>query len=262
MKMKINMVNYEGIFSSKEKRYLRLLEDTDDFWHLVVTARKRVGIPSRGFSPKQITNNEEYEQLAHNILGGNSGIELIRNAMMIRHIYGIPKYWDYTFASIILMNIAVPPLKSNFPKFEIHYSCHLDNLRKELSTKITRQVQMDTNKITITIRENMSIKDLKNYIDKNQAVLNKYLLFLPTNPNKMDRLGKQKNLSIKKEIRNYKKNGLSYSQIGNKLFKKYGDKISFELDKDQLATYLKRYETFLRSLIKSTTIHDIFCGLD
>lgn len=252
--MKINILNKDD-FSSKEKQFLEVLEDSNVFWYIVSIARKRAKIPNEGF-PVVLKHNKPVfifnkEGLFKKILNNKN---LFDSASTICSIYGLPKYWLNTFFSIILTNTALPSQKKDNPEFQCQYIGGLSGLIEQMSPKKMVHLQ----ELRLIIRENISIKDIKKLLDENKTKINKYLSYLPISPERMNSFGKQKNLEIKKEMRNYKREGLSLSQIADRLAKEYKDNISFELDKDQIATYQKRYADFLKSLIKNKISYDLY----
>lgn len=236
-------------------KLLSVLEDSLAFQYFVSICRKKCKLPQSGLSLKLIvrdnkhllkfskTNARKYNCLFNNKKKFNT---LFKCAETIREIYNLPEYWRNTFIFIILSNIVIPHPIEEKDKFEIDYIGGLESLSYLVKTGIHKE------EIRIIIKENMSIEDIKKYIDKNSKTLHRFLSYLPVPPNKLQSLIKQKNLDIKKIIRRGKQKGLSYKEIYFIIINKAGkaDNVSFALTKQSLSTYQKRYAEFLASLIK------------
>lgn len=214
--MKINIEN-EQDFTQDELKFLQLLEEDETFEKLIQIIRKVSNLPLDPSTEKDDPKKANFEYAMH---GG----------YWLTKIYGpIPIYWFQIFGDIILSGIATPPNRKFLPAIEVLTPEEVDNQGYA---------------IAIVIRENLSIRQIKKFIEKSK-VLKEELKHLPNLPNIA-----LKDLDIKKRMLQLKREGKKDSEIASQLEEEYGDKLTFSPDYDIVSVLRNRFEKDKEKILK------------
>lgn len=220
--MQIKIVNKDK-FSEHEYKFIQLLELDEEFEGEIKRLRDKWEIPTdgveRGTSIKWWKDTSPSSKYRY-----QTSIE--DDAFTLTTLYNKPKYWVTTFLSILLYNQATPPDRnsSQFQPIQIRKG----------------------NNVTITIRENISLRNLKKFIGDNSKQLIDYLSSLPKNP----RI-KIKNVEIKKTIVQLKRKKNSDKEIGGILDKKFGEnELPFSTDYATVGRKRMRFQKALNKKLK------------
>ncbi len=177
--------------------FLKILELDDDLGEFVKDVRKECGIPEDGFSIGD--DDFELEPLHYK---GKDAMRLVWiHSLLLTRLYNVPVSWQPTFWTIILFNFFIEP-------------------RREMI-----EYTKEENCLTIKIYENLPVKKIINNIKNNKKIVNGYLKKLPSVPTT-----KISDIEIKNRMLELKNNGFKLSDIGNKLFQEFGNKIPFDTD--------------------------------
>lgn len=228
MKIRIDYENIpkylQDLFPTKVGKdnlsFLKILELDDDLDEFIKDIRKECGIPEGGFS---LDNYDfELEPLHYK---GKDGMRLVWiHSLLLTRLYDVPVSWQPTFWGIILFNFFIEPRKEM-----IEYS-------------------NDKNCLTIRIYENLPLKKIINNIKNNKKIINDYLKKLPSTPTT-----KISDIEIKSRMLELKNNGFKLSDIGNKLFQEFGNKIPFDTDDYNIVgAELSRFKKKRADLTKKT----------
>lgn len=212
-------------FEPNHKKYLLLLEEDEDFKRFLTYHRQRLGLPTEGI----ILNGKNYKE----VLGRDDAFwdKLVLSANTFILMYSLPNSWIDTAVFLIVFNIAVPPSKEFYKPIEI----------QEGKNGLIPEVRL-------IIREKISIKKLKDYLDKKGKEINIALSNLPKTPFSIQ----IKDIEIRKKILKMHKQGKKDSEIGEEIVKEYEDKtgrdLSFEADYRTIRKYRERFENKLKTL--------------
>ncbi len=251
--MKITILEPREGFSKEDVNYLKILEESDLFWESVETARAKLGIPVGGFKARYTSSQEKVSMaLSPDDLVTFKAITnedkkftaLAQDTQTILKILNLPQYWLTPMMSIILSNTAFSP-KEKDKTISIEYIGGLKKFRQEVNI-------LDKDRLVISFREKLTLKEMKKVLDKNEKDINKFMSYLPKAPDQRSGLKTIKDLDIRKKMLQYKKDGMENKQVGQKIKEEYGERnIGFELEKDQIATYQARFKKMVDDLIKN-----------
>lgn len=236
--MKITII-LKNEFKKNDLKLLALLEDNLVFEKIIKLIRKMVGLPVDGLEAvinkeKRIKISEKNQEVLKNMNQINP--KLFKKIESLISIYNLPYSWKNTLYSIIIFNIALPPMrnKTGFKTVEVQYAGGLQLLSRNLRNKYDNFSDFET-RIEITIREGMSFGELIKELKKQKPDVDRYLKYLHKTPKILI-----KNIKIKKEILELTKT-LKDCEIGQLLDTKYGSKLSFEPHYETISKYRNRY---------------------
>ncbi len=215
--MKITIIeSKEHKFTPDEYKFLQLLEEDSVFENLVLQARAVIGIPPEGFNIKE----------GHNLKDDATKrrIKLRKITIAIRGLYNLPPYWLIILSFIIYYNIAEAVDRKKLPHFYFEKA---------------------VNSVTIHIKENMSIRELKRQIDLNSDELKSLLQSLPGIPQI-----KIENIKVKKRILELNKAGKRDAEIARIIEEEFGDNLSFSPEYYIISILRKRFEKSLDIILK------------
>lgn len=219
--MKIDIVETdENKFTKDEFKFLQLLEEDKVFEHIIIQSREVLKIPQEGFN----------RQTGHNIIDSSEsrGIRLIKITTAIRGLYNLPSNWLLILTGIIYFGVARADGRNRFPIVEL---------------------SKDKDSLIIKVNENMSIRELKKYIDLNGIQIKKILTTLPGLPQI-----KLENIKVKKRILELKREGDKDSEIARKLEQEFGDKLSFSPEYYIISIERTRFEKSLEIILKKDVL--------
>lgn len=191
--MRIKIQNKDH-FAEHDLKFVQFLELDEEFEAEIERLREKWGIPKKGLNNNtsvklwRDTNPPSKLKYQTNVMD---------DAIMLATLFRKPKYWAKTFLSILLYNTAIPHNRT-FSIFQ--------------PVTITKKNEA----VIITVREKISIKQLKKYITDNTCRLNAYLSSLPANP-----YIKATNIKIKKRIARLKRQKKTDAEIGSIILKEF-----------------------------------------
>ena len=194
---------FSDAFSENELKFIYLLQNDDDIEWLVTNARIRSGIPAIGFNPDATL--DEYRKT--NALSKINPERISEEALDLLKVYGnLPLSWVRTFIYILLFGLAAPPDHVTYPPIA---------------------VQESNGSLTITIKERISVREIKRYLDSYNN-LSKCLAKLPELP----RLKKDfERLKLDRKILDLYATGMTYKEVGESL-----DSSEVDFDTDSYVT--------------------------
>ena len=197
-----------GSWSKQERDFISLLEEDEEFCELVRKLRKKSGVSEDGFDlDKPIS---EYNKT--NSFGKIDGNSLVDSCLFLTWLLGLPSYWAHAFTGILLFNFPFPINKLKKPHIEI------ENFNTE---------------VIIHIREKISIKKLRNFLQENSNSFIKAVSNLPRTPKVS-----LKNLGYRKRVQELHRQGITIDKITDMLVTEYGE--------DKLSSPYFAYETVSR----------------
>lgn len=246
--MEINLI-LKNEFNRKEIKLLNLLEDDSIFENIVKIIRKKIGLPEEGIDSIVLNKNKvkivEVNKKLLKIINPISP-KIVQDINILIDIYQLPYSWLNTLYSLITINVALPPMRyiKGYEPIEIKYN---DSTGIFFSNKkyIYGEVPDIRQKLEIIVREGMSYGEFIKELKKQKETINKYLKHLHRIP-KINIT----NIKIKKEILKLAKT-LKDSEISDQLNKKYGEKLSFDPNYENISKYKNRYLKAIKNLPKN-----------
>lgn len=220
--MKIDIIETEkNKFTKDEYKFLQLLEEDKVFEHIIIQSREVLKIPQEGFNI----------QNGHKLTDNNSAsreIRLIKITTAIRGLYNLPRNWLLILTGIIYFGVARADGRNRFPIVEL---------------------SKDNDSLIIKVNENISIRELKKYIDLNGVQIKDILTTLPGLPQI-----KLENIQVKKRILELKREGNKDTEIARKLEQEFGDKLSFSPEYYIISIERTRFEKSLEIILKKDVL--------
>ncbi len=249
--MKITIFKNPKEVDNNTLKYIKLLEQSKDFWKLIEIVRKKSNIPQGGYlflddklpiKQQKVIIKQILEPWPELDRKGPRHRAIVRSSLIILLLLDLPESWFFAITTIIMFNLIFPP-SSYQDSFETKYIDTRVPKTKQDAFRPERSVQ-------ISIKEKMTIKEIVNQINKHKNQLLKQISNLPSGPQQITWLNKTKNIDIKTRIKELKESGKTYKEIGDKILSENNDSsISFELSKSQLSTYLKRFNRTINKII-------------
>jgi len=253
--MRIKIIGKDK-FSSREKKYILLLEEDPLFERLIKLSRKKADIPLEGIKVK-ITKGKKIKiesfspEISKEI--NQASQEIAKATDLILNIYQLPPCWFSTIYSVILFNLAIPPLKDKdgLKPLEISYRGSLAIVVD--SMKGYRPLPGETRPhLKIIIREGFSYSGFIRELEKHKEEIKRYLGYLPKLP-----AVKIVDLKLRKEILGLSKK-MSDKEISEYLQEKYGSKLDFDPGYETIGKYRRRLKDKIDSLPKSKYFLSLF----
>lgn len=248
--MKIRIIN-EKKFLKNDLNLILILEENEIFEKTIKGVRKKFGYPEEGYkteiTPKgKIKIINFTEEAKKQINQANQWIhEPIKD---IIHAFGLPLCWWNTLYSIITLNLAIPPMRERkwYKPVEVRFIGGLEVLLKRLHGGIEHPNELETH-IEIDIREGMTFAKLIKQLKKEKQIIERYLSFLNFPPD----THKIKDIKLRKEIMELKKEGKTDNEILDKLLEKYDNNLPFEPDYNIITKYRNRFKKIIQRIPKN-----------
>lgn len=243
--MKILVVDKKK-FLKTDIDYLSLLEENNLFERTIKGIRKKFNYPEEGFTVELTSKNKIKitnftKETNKKIAQVNQWID--KPVTDIIHAFNLPLCWWNTLYSIILLNIAVPPMRDKkwYKSIEVRYIGGLDVAVTRLQGKVEHPNELEQH-IEIDIREGMTFAKLIHGLKKEKATIDRYLSFLDSTPDTKH----LKDIDIKKEILHLEKMGKSDLEIADELESKYENKLPFAPDHNTVNHYKRRFKEMIQ----------------
>lgn len=194
-----------GSWSKQEKEFISLLEEDEEFCELVRKFRNEAGVPEGGFD----LDRPVFEYNKTDSFSKIDGSSLFNSSFLLTTLLQLPSYWVYSFTGILLFGLAFPISEIKEPPIEIE------------------TINME---VTIHIREKISIKKLRNFLQENSYSFIKAVSNLSRTPKVS-----LKNFEYRKKVQELRRQGMTINEITEKLVTEYGE--------NKLPTPYLAYET-------------------
>lgn len=209
----------ENHFIEDDLKFVQLLELDDEFEAEIKKIRDKWEIPEEGMDQSEIIpplkNIDDLPEYRDRNTVADDAYELVK-------LHRRPRIWVRTFLSIILYGIAVPPARpASIMIVQTHRGFEL------------------------ILREKVSIREIKRFIDNNSELLNEFMSKLPTRQKI-----KAKKIEIKKRIVQLRKEGKSYDTIGDKLQGEFEEDTKFDFSYGGLGITKSRFQKLLDRELK------------
>lgn len=235
--MKIGVVDEES-YTKNELDFVSILEENELFEKVILSIRKKVGIPSEGC---QIQNIKNGKIGISGMTKETQSLIALKQKEISHHIYNVmkafrlPENWNNVVKTIILFNAAIPTKwESEYKPLEIRYTGGLRGTLEKLGSTKKNPFEHSAH-IEIDIREGMTFGSLIERLREHEEELKEYLKLLDKTPRY-----NTVNLPLNKEMAELRKKGYSYKKISNQLLEKEFC-LPFAPDENIVAKYTKRF---------------------
>lgn len=188
-------------FNKSDLDFLLILEENELFEEVVKGIRKKVGLPDVGFRTEYIEGKVKVLNFHSdtNEIIDKASTQLNEPVKDLISAFSLPSSWWNTLFSIIILNVATPPMRDIewYKPVEIKYISGLSTITAQLKGNFEHTSQLEPH-IEISIREGLSFAELIDELNKQKAILEKYLGYLDSTPN----TSHLKDIELKKEINN------------------------------------------------------------